>query len=81
MKYEDRSGKLVYEFIEALYTLYYGISQNKRYMKDLRNLPYMVNNVLMRYPDSFGQRIQKLCINQFYIIFEAQVNKSRVQEI
>ena len=77
MKYEDRSGKLVYEFNEALYTLYYGISHNKRYIKDLRNLPNMVNNFLMRYPDSFGQRIKKLRTDLIYIISKAQVNRTR----
>ena len=37
----------------------------------------MVNNVLMRYPDSFGQRIKKLHTDRIYIIFKAQVNQSR----
>ena len=34
----------------------------------------MVNNFLMRYPDSFGQRIKKLRTDLIYIIFKAQVN-------
>ena len=46
-------------------------------LKDLPNLPNMVNNFLMRYPDSFGQRIKKLRTDLIYIIFKAQVNQAR----
>ena len=74
MKSDDRFGKPAYEFIYALYTLYYDILHNKRHMKDLINFPNMVNNFLMWYPDSFGVRIKKLRIDLMYIIFKAQVN-------
>ena len=74
MKSEDRFEKLAYDFISALLTLYYATLHIKRHMKYLRNLPYMVNNFLMRYPDSFGQRIKKLLTDLIYIIFKAQVN-------
>ena len=77
MKSEERFGKLFGKVISALNTLYYATLHIKRYMKDLRNLPYMVNNFLMRYPDSFSQRIKKLRTDRIYIIFKAQVNQIR----
>ena len=46
-------------------------------LKDSPNLPNMVNNFLMRYPDSFGQRIKKLRLDLISILFKAQVNQVR----
>ena len=77
MRSDDRFGKLAYEFISALNTLYYATLHIKRHMKDLRHLPYMVNNFLMRYPDSFGLRTKKLRTDLIYIISKAQVNQTR----
>ena len=46
-------------------------------LKDLPNLPNMVNNFLMRYPDSFGHRRKKVRLDLIYTIFKAQVNQVR----
>ena len=39
-----------------------------------REFPYLVNNILMRYQDSFDQRIKKLGNDLIYNIFEFQFN-------
>ena len=39
-----------------------------------REFPYLVNNFLMRYPDSFGQRTRQLGNDLIYNIFKFQLN-------
>ena len=46
-------------------------------MKNVVDLPYLGNNFLMRYPDSFSQRRKGVALDLVHYIFEAEVSISK----
>ena len=75
-KSEYRYGKAICDFILPLNTSFCSIWHNKGDIRNLRKFPFMVNNFVMRYPDSFGQRRKKLANDLVCIIFQSWWNPS-----